>query len=152
MYVCVCFEFVWHYLWWVWCVLCNLSLWLGLCMCLSARASLRHVCTRAWLGVWACVGSYGTCMSLCALKGHDIPQGCGEPLHMNMCVCACPCVPLSVSCACAGSGWLAPREACACCQCVLCLVCAYLTPLHGYFSAGFCIHPSWAPEGPHHCI
>lgn len=33
-----------------------------------------------------------------------VPQGCGEPLRMNMCVCACPYAPLCVSCACAGSG------------------------------------------------
>lgn len=124
----------------------------GLCMCLSARASLRHVCTRARLCACACLGSYGTCMRLCALKAHDIPRGVVSPSTrtcVSVRVPVCLCVYLVLV---PGLGGWHLGEACACCQCVLCLVCASLTPLHGYFSAGFCMHPSWAPEGPHHCI
>ena len=66
----------------------------GLCMCLSARASLRHVCTRARLCACACLGSYGTCMSLCALKAHDIPRGVVSPstrtcVSVRVPVCLC---------------------------------------------------------------
>lgn len=51
-----------------------------------------------------------------------------------------------------GLGVWAPRGGLCLLQCVLRLVWASLTLLHGYFSAGFCMHPSWVPEGPHHCI
>lgn len=114
------------------CALWNMSLCLRLCACLPERASLRHVCTRAWVCVCACLCGCGTCVSLCPEGSSVYPRGVVSP---STCACASVRVPVDLCVylvLVAGSGCVGtsgrPVPGVSVC---LCLVCASPIPLRG---------------------